>query len=138
MTPRAFLNIAHRGARAFAPENTLPAIRLARRLGANVVELDVQMSRDGELVVFHDDDLTRCSDGRARFPGRSDYSVASFAWEELSRLDAGRWYVEELERSAEQRQPHLRELAADERDRWSSRAEIDEYRSGSVPDPAAP
>jgi glycerophosphoryl diester phosphodiesterase len=62
MSASPFLNIAHRGARAFAPENTIPAIRMARRMGANAVKLDVQMSRDGELVVFHDDNLIGCSD----------------------------------------------------------------------------
>jgi glycerophosphoryl diester phosphodiesterase len=133
VTPgRSFLNIAHRGARAFAPENTLPAIRLARRLGANVVELDVQMSRDGELVVIHDDEVTRCSDARTRFPGRSDYSVVSFPWDELAQLDAGPWYVQELARPAPQRQAYLQDLTTDELDRSMSRTDIAEYASGSV------
>src|SRR5437870_1922214 len=54
------LNIAHRGARAFAPENTIAAIDKAAELGADMVELDVHLSRDGELVVMHDltEDLT--------------------------------------------------------------------------------
>jgi glycerophosphoryl diester phosphodiesterase len=54
------LNIAHRGARAFAPENTIEAIDKAAELGADMVELDVHLSRDGELVIMHDlkDDLT--------------------------------------------------------------------------------
>lgn len=72
---RPFLAIAHRGARACAPENTLPAIRAAQRTGANVVELDVQVSRDGELVVFHDDTILRCSDGLSRFPDHTDYAL---------------------------------------------------------------
>lgn len=127
-----FLNIAHRGARAFAPENTLPAIRMARRLGANVVEIDVQMSRDGELIVFHDDDVTRCSDGVHRFPGRIDYGVSAFTWQELSVLDAGTWYAHELARSPGTRQPFLQDLAAEEVERWITAADADEYRSGSV------
>jgi glycerophosphoryl diester phosphodiesterase len=54
------LNIAHRGARAFAPENTIEAIDKAAQLGADMVEIDVHLSRDGHLVVTHDldDDLT--------------------------------------------------------------------------------
>src|SRR5918912_629037 len=93
---RFTLNIAHRGARAFAPENTIQAIRMAGRLGANAVELDVQMSRDGELLIFHDDDLLRCSDAQHKYPLHSDYSVCAFTWDELSVLDVGEWYVSEL------------------------------------------
>jgi glycerophosphoryl diester phosphodiesterase len=48
------LNIAHRGARAAAPENTVEAIEQAARRGADMVEIDVHLSRDGELVVTHD------------------------------------------------------------------------------------
>jgi glycerophosphoryl diester phosphodiesterase len=54
------VNIAHRGARAFAPENTIEAIDTAAQLGADMVEIDVHLSRDGQLVVTHDlpEDLT--------------------------------------------------------------------------------
>src|SRR5436190_23276819 len=54
------LNIAHRGARTFAPENTIAAIDKAVELSADMVEIDVHLSRDGELVVIHDltEDLT--------------------------------------------------------------------------------
>ncbi|MBI3049334.1 MAG: glycerophosphodiester phosphodiesterase [Acidobacteria bacterium] len=129
---RSFLAIAHRGARAFAPENTLPAIRAAERLGANVVELDVQMSRDGELVVFHDDTILRCSDGLYKFPAHTDYSVGAFTWEELSLLDVGAWYVHELARPASRRQPYLRDLGPEELGEWVTPADADEYESGSV------
>lgn len=54
---------AHRGASAYAPENTLEAFRLAAGMGADGVELDVQLSRDGELVVAHDETIDRVSDG---------------------------------------------------------------------------
>ena len=53
------LVIAHRGASAYAPENTLPAFELAARQGADMIELDVQRSADGVLVVFHDDTTER-------------------------------------------------------------------------------
>ncbi len=55
--------IAHRGASGLAPENTLKAIRLALTLGAEAIEIDVQQA-DGELWVFHDRRLERCTDGR--------------------------------------------------------------------------
>jgi Glycerophosphoryl diester phosphodiesterase len=56
MTP---LIIAHRGASADAPENTLAAFELARRQQADMIELDVQLTADGEIVVFHDDTTMR-------------------------------------------------------------------------------
>ena len=54
---------AHRGASAAAPESTRAAIREAVRTGASMVELDVQMTRDGRLVIFHDARLERTTDG---------------------------------------------------------------------------
>lgn len=54
---------AHRGASAYAPENTLEAFRLAAEQGADGVELDVQLTRDGKLVVIHDETIERVSDG---------------------------------------------------------------------------
>ncbi len=55
---------AHRGASGYAPENTLEAFALAAKMGADGVELDVHMAKDGELVVAHDDFLSRVSNGR--------------------------------------------------------------------------
>ena len=55
---------AHRGASAYAPENTLPAFQKAVELGADGVELDVQLTADGELVVIHDEWLERVSNGK--------------------------------------------------------------------------
>jgi glycerophosphoryl diester phosphodiesterase len=48
------LNLAHRGASFDAPENTMPAFRLARQMGADGVELDAQLSKDGEVVIIHE------------------------------------------------------------------------------------
>jgi glycerophosphoryl diester phosphodiesterase len=59
------LVIAHRGASAYAPQNTMPAFELAVRQGADMLELDVQRTADGILVVFHDDTTERW-DGRKR------------------------------------------------------------------------
>ena len=76
--PRCF---AHRGARAYAPENTLLAFALAYDLGADGIECDVQRSRDGRLVIIHDDLVDRTTDGTG--------AVASMSFRELSTLDAG-------------------------------------------------
>ena len=67
--PAGVLNIAHRGARAFAPENTLAAFRKAKRLGCQMFEIDVRMSKDGELIVHHDEQLTRCTDVISKISG---------------------------------------------------------------------
>lgn len=57
---------AHRGASAYAPENTLEAFRLALDMGADGIELDIQLSADGELMVLHDDTIDRTSSGTGR------------------------------------------------------------------------
>lgn len=87
------LNIAHRGARSSAPENTLPAFEKAAALGAHMFELDVHLSADARVVVHHDDDLLRCTDVLQRFPGRPSYFVSDFSLAELQTLDAGSWFV---------------------------------------------
>lgn len=84
-------NVAHRGASALAPENTLAAIRLAIAAGADMVEVDVQRSRDGVPVLIHDTTLVRTTDVRRVFPRRAPWRVADFTYEELRRLDAGSW-----------------------------------------------
>src|SRR5690606_30363651 len=68
--------IAHRGASGLAPENTLKAIRLALTLGAEAIEIDVQQA-DGELWVFHDRRLERCTDGRGVLMAQSRAYLAS-------------------------------------------------------------
>ncbi|MFI0541001.1 glycerophosphodiester phosphodiesterase family protein [Streptomyces sp. RP5T] len=84
--------IAHRGGSAYAPENTLEAVDEAARLGAVWVENDVQRTKDGELVVLHDDSLQRTTDVEQVFPGRAPWKVKDFTAAEIARLDAGRWF----------------------------------------------
>jgi glycerophosphoryl diester phosphodiesterase len=75
------INFAHRGASARAPENTLEAFRMAVEAGAGGLELDVHMTRDGEIVVIHDATVDRTTDGSG--------AVAGMALGELRGLDAG-------------------------------------------------
>lgn len=78
------LVIAHRGGRGLWPENSLFAFERARALGVDMLEMDVQQSSDGELVVIHDDTLERTTDGAG--------PVAALTLEQLQALDAGyRW-----------------------------------------------
>ncbi|MEU0023934.1 glycerophosphodiester phosphodiesterase family protein [Streptomyces sp. NPDC006335] len=84
--------IAHRGGSAYAPENTLAAVDEAARLGAVWVENDVQRTRDGQLVVLHDESLQRTTDVEQVFPGRAPWKVKDFTAAEIARLDAGGWF----------------------------------------------
>jgi glycerophosphoryl diester phosphodiesterase len=100
--------IAHRGASAYAPEHTVEAYRLAIEQGADFVEQDLQVTKDGELVCLHDLTLERTTDVEEVFPDRfrSDVSedqrpgsqpvkhwyVSDFTLSEIKRLDAGAWF----------------------------------------------
>jgi len=88
------VNIAHRGARSLAPENTLAAARKGLEIGADLWETDVGATKDGELILFHDDSLARTTDAPARFPGREPWTFTTFSLAEIRSLDAGSWFVE--------------------------------------------
>jgi len=75
------LNLGHRGAPKAAPENTLSSFEQARRMGADGVELDVALSADGEVVVMHDSDVQRTTDGQGH--------VRDLTLAQLKALDAG-------------------------------------------------
>lgn len=85
----SFLNfdpplIAHRGASAFAPENTLAAFQHAKDLGATWVEFDVMLAACGEAIIIHDDTLERTTNGVG--------DVAKHPYQYLKTLDAGSWF----------------------------------------------
>ncbi|HBL17348.1 MAG: hypothetical protein A2X36_11745 [Elusimicrobia bacterium GWA2_69_24] len=86
--------IAHRGASGYHPENTLPAFRAALRLGAGELECDLRQTKDGEIVMLHDPDLSRVAGWEARigdldFKARPDPGVAPRLAELLAMLDGG-------------------------------------------------
>lgn len=78
------LIIAHRGGKVWAPENTMSAFRQSLEAGVDAIELDIQRVQSGELVVFHDQDLSRTTNGFG--------SVASCSLDEIKRLSAGAWF----------------------------------------------
>lgn len=80
----SFQVIAHRGASGHAPESSMAALGLAHEWGADYLELDIQMTSDGELVAFHDDTIERTSNGEGHI---HDYTLA-----ELKDLDMGSWF----------------------------------------------
>jgi glycerophosphoryl diester phosphodiesterase len=101
------LVIAHRGCAGLAPENTMIGFRKAVELGADILELDVQSTRDGVLVVIHDNIVDRISDGSG--------NVQDFSIDELKKLDAGYNWTEDEGKSFPYRGqghtiPTLREL----------------------------
>ena len=95
--------IAHRGASAYAPENTVPAFRLAAEQGADYVEFDLQLTKDRKIVALHDNSLERTTDVEQVFPDRARkvgegaqaaqrWMLDDFTLEEIQRLDAGSWF----------------------------------------------
>lgn len=73
--------VGHRGAMGHAPENTMVSFETAVKLGADMIELDIHRSRDGDLIVMHDEDVARTTDGHGH--------VKDLATAEIKRLDAG-------------------------------------------------
>jgi len=84
--------IAHRGASFDAPESTAAAYKLARDLGADYLEMDLQRSKDCVLFALHDNNLQRTTDVATRFPDRKNSPANAFTMAELKTLDAGSWF----------------------------------------------
>ncbi|RPJ69703.1 MAG: glycerophosphodiester phosphodiesterase [Acidobacteria bacterium] len=96
-------NIAHRGASSYAPEHTAAAYKLAIEQGADYVEQDLQVTKDGQLVCLHDLTLERTTNVKELFPGRArpltregremtGWHVSDFTLAEIKQLDAGSWF----------------------------------------------
>lgn len=80
------VNVAHRGASAHAPENTIASFDKALYLNADYFELDVQMTKDGELIIMHDTEVDRTTNGKGE--------IKDLTFDEIRQLDAGSWYDE--------------------------------------------
>jgi glycerophosphoryl diester phosphodiesterase len=78
--------IGHRGAAAYAPENTLESIRTAADMGVEWVELDVKLTKDQIPIIFHDEELDRTTNGSG--------PVMNHTYEEISQLEAGSWFAD--------------------------------------------
>lgn len=86
--------IAHRGASYLAPESTAIAYRIARDLGADFLEADLQRTADGEIIIHHDEDLLRTTNVASVYPERSRSRPSAFTLEDLChpRLETGAWF----------------------------------------------
>ncbi len=79
-----FVNYAHRGASAYSPENTMISFRKALQLGANGIELDLQRTKDGKIVIFHDKNIDKKSNGKGK--------ISDYTYKELLDFDFGSWF----------------------------------------------
>jgi glycerophosphoryl diester phosphodiesterase len=84
------LIIGHRGAMGYSPENTLVSFEEGIRRGADLIEMDVQLSNDGEVVVMHDTSVDRTTDGEGL--------VRDLPWKKIKTMDAGIWFGPEHSR----------------------------------------
>ncbi|MFX3631255.1 MAG: glycerophosphodiester phosphodiesterase [Candidatus Pristimantibacillus sp.] len=99
--------VAHRGASGYAPEHTISAYQTAVRSGSDYLEIDLQMTKDGELIAMHDETVNRTTNGRGR--------VSTLTWGEIQTLDAGSWFNElypmyAREEFVNEKVPTLREI----------------------------
>ncbi len=85
-------NIAHRGARSLAPENTMAAVKRALDLGADLWETDISVTKDEALILFHDNSLERTTNATTVFPGRPSYLFTEFTLAEILTLSAGSYF----------------------------------------------
>jgi glycerophosphoryl diester phosphodiesterase len=111
--------IAHRGAAAFAPENTLASVDAALAQGADFVEIDVQETADDEIVVVHDSDFMRVAG--------SSVKVWESNWPDLQKLDAGSWFDAKF---SGERVPRLRDVLDRARGRARVVIELKQYGHG--------
>jgi len=84
--------IAHRGSMYWTPEETEPAFRWARNIGADYLELDIQMTKDSVLVALHDNTLLRTSNIEELYPKINNPTTNDFTLKELRNLDFGSWF----------------------------------------------
>jgi glycerophosphoryl diester phosphodiesterase len=96
--PAGIADVGHRGASAYAPENTLAAFRAARTKNADFFELDVQQTKDHTPIVIHDTTLTRTTNAESVYPGRSPWRAGDFTLRQIERLDAGSWFAARFRR----------------------------------------
>lgn len=85
---KTLINFAHRGASAYCPENTMAAFSKALQLGATGIETDIQLTKDGQIIIIHDESLARTA-GLDQLVKDTDYA-------QLQTLDAGSWFGPEF------------------------------------------
>jgi glycerophosphoryl diester phosphodiesterase len=80
------VNISHRGASSYAPEHTIPSYRMGEEMYGDYIEIDLQMTKDGNLIAMHDEKVDRTTNGTGL--------VNEYTMEQIKQLDAGSWFNE--------------------------------------------
>ncbi|WP_406589558.1 glycerophosphodiester phosphodiesterase [Bacillus atrophaeus] len=106
LSPERILTVAHRGASGYVPEHTILSYETAQKMKADYLELDLQMTKDGKLIVMHDEKLDRTTNGEGWV---KDYTLA-----EIKQLDAGSWFNEAYPEKAKARYVGLQVPTLDE------------------------
>ncbi|WP_231868363.1 glycerophosphodiester phosphodiesterase [Fictibacillus phosphorivorans] len=83
---KEILNVAHRGASGHAPEHTITSYKMGEKMHGDYIEIDLQMTKDGELIAMHDETLDRTTNGTGE--------VKDYTLKEIKELDAGSWFNE--------------------------------------------
>ncbi|WP_394605088.1 glycerophosphodiester phosphodiesterase [Fictibacillus sp. UD] len=83
---KEILNVAHRGASGHAPEHTITSYKMGEKMHGDYIEVDLQMTKDGELIAMHDETLDRTTNGTGE--------VKNYTLKEIKELDAGSWFNE--------------------------------------------
>ena len=79
-------NVSHRGASGYAPEHTIISYQMGEKMHGDYIEIDLQMTKDGQLIAMHDEKVDRTTDGTG--------SVKDYTLEQIKQLDAGSWFNE--------------------------------------------
>jgi glycerophosphoryl diester phosphodiesterase len=85
-------DVGHRGASAYAPENTIASFRQAKARHADYFELDVQQTKDHKLIVMHDATLSRTTNAEKVYPHGSPWRIRDYTLKQIKLLDAGSWF----------------------------------------------
>ena len=86
-------NVSHRGASGYAPEHTITSYQMGEKMHGDYIEIDLQMTKDGQLIAMHDEKVDRTTDGTG--------SVKDYTLEQIKQLDAGSWFNEKYPEYAE-------------------------------------
>ncbi|NMH74324.1 glycerophosphodiester phosphodiesterase [Bacillus sp. RO2] len=89
---KEILNVAHRGASGHAPEHTITSYKMGEKMHGDYIEIDLQMTKDGQLIAMHDEELDRTTNGTGQ--------VKDHTLEEIKQLDAGSWFNEKYPEKA--------------------------------------
>ncbi|NLP51641.1 glycerophosphodiester phosphodiesterase [Bacillus sp. RO1] len=89
---KEILNVAHRGASGHAPEHTITSYKMGEEMHGDYIEVDLQMTKDGQLIAMHDETLDRTTNGNGQ--------VKDHTLEEIKNLDAGSWFNEKYPEKA--------------------------------------